>query len=403
MKLDAKTVAGLGLSGKKDVIHFDDALSGFGYRLRAGAEGKILRSWIAQYRRAGATRRYLIGSADTLTAEQARTMAKKVLAKVALGEDPQGDKGARRDKDKLSLRSVVDEYLASKEKSLRRRTLVETKRYLTGSYFRSLHAMPVDQISRRDIASKLVTISRESGSATARHARAVLSAMYVWGMRSGLVEANPVANTPEPDAGAPRERTLTDNEVAAVWRAADAAGEYGKVIQLLILTGCRRSEIGGLRWTELNPESGTWVLPAARSKNGRSHTLPLSPAAWAIIDQMPRMAFRDSLFGLHGSGFTGWSLGKQALDARSGVSGWTVHDIRRSVATKMADLGIQPHIIEQILNHASGHKAGIAGIYNRSSYEREVKSALALWADHVEALVNGVESTIIAFTPPAAS
>jgi integrase len=123
----------------------------------------------------------------------------------------------------------------------------------------------------------------------------------------------------------------------------------------------------------------------------------------AIIEAVPRMVGRDQLFGQRASGFTGWSRGRAALDQRAGVRDWTVHDIRRSVATRMADIGIAPHIIEQILNHRSGHKAGPAGIYNRSNYEREVRSALALWDDHLRTLVAGGKRKIIPYAPHVAS
>ena len=122
-----------------------------------------------------------------------------------------------------------------------------------------------------------------------------------------------------------------------------------------------------MRGRRFDFEQGTWTLPAARSKNDRAHTLPLLPSMLAIIKAVPRMAGRDQLFGARGGGFTGWSRGKAVLDERSGVKDWTTHDIRRTVATRMADLGIMPHVIEQILNHQSGHKAGPAGIYNKSS------------------------------------
>jgi len=120
----------------------------------------------------------------------------------------------------------------------------------------------------------------------------------------------------------------------------------------------------------------------------------------AILDGVPRMASREKLFGERSpTGFQSWDLNKQNLDARSGVTGWQLRDIRRSVATKMADIGVQPHIIEQILNHVSGHRAGAAGVYNRSSYEREVRAALAMWSDHVRSLVERGESKkILPFT-----
>ena len=150
-------------------------------------------------------------------------------------------------------------------------------------------------------------------------------------------------------------------------------------------------------WSEFNFEQGTWTLPASRSKNKRAHTLPLLPAMRAIIEAVPRMASRDQLFGQRANGLTAWSRGKPELDRRSGVKNWTTHDIRRSVATRMADIGILPHVIEQILNHQSGHKAGPAGIYNRSSYEREVRSALALWEDHVRSIVEGGKRKIVLY------
>jgi integrase len=168
---------------------------------------------------------------------------------------------------------------------------------------------------------------------------------------------------------------------------------------LLILTGCRRQEIGGMFWSELDVERGTWTLPKERSKNGRAHTLPLPAMAWSVINAVPRIASRDHLFGVRaGSGFTAWAANKTALDQRLGdtVAPFILHDIRRSVATRMADVGVQPHIVEQILNHQSGHKAGPAGIYNRSSYEREVRIALALWADHVRTLITGGERRVVA-------
>jgi integrase len=114
-----------------------------------------------------------------------------------------------------------------------------------------------------------------------------------------------------------------------------------------------------------------------------------------IIESIPHRDGFDLLFGRK-HGFTGWSIGKRALDKKLGLKQWTHHDIRRSVATGLANIGVQPHVVEQILNHRSGHKSGVAGIYNRSSYEREVRAALALWSDHVGTLVEGGERKVVA-------
>src|SRR5262249_37501891 len=154
-----------------------------------------------------------------------------------------------------------------------------------------------------------------------------------WCMEMGLVENNPTIGATKPAENQPRERVLDDSELAAIWRAC-GDDDYGRIIKLLICTGCRRQEIGGMCWSELDRDAGTWTLPASRSKNKRQHALPLLPAMRKIVEAVPRMATRDQLFGTRGPGFTRWSDGKRALDARSGVKNWTVHDIRRSVATR---------------------------------------------------------------------
>jgi integrase len=197
---------------------------------------------------------------------------------------------------------------------------------------------------------------------------------------------------------------LSDGELAAIWRACND-DEYGKIVRLLILLGSRRGEVGGMCWSEIDLDRATWTLPAKRSKNGRKHELPLMPTALDIIAGVPRMVSRDSLFGERAGHFTSWARNKPELDKRSGVTEppWTVHDIRRSVATRMADIGITPHIIEEILNHVSGHKGGVAGIYNRSSYDREVRAALALWSDHVRMLIEGGERKVLSFPPSPAA
>ena len=397
MKLTDKTVAVLALDGKKDAIHFDDSLTGFGYRMRQGAGGKVLRSWIAQYRRAGATRRMLIGSAAAVTADQARTKAKKVLAAVALGDDPQAEKAERRTKDRVTMRTVVDEYIADKTSDWRAQTQHGAALYLTGPYFRTLHGMAVDKIARRDVASRLVAIKREHSPIVAAAARAKLSAFFVWCLRQGLTEHNPVIGTEQPKRAASRDRVLSDDELAAIWRSCND-GDHGKIVRMMILTGCRRNEIGGMRWSEIASDKGTWTLPAVRSKNKRALTLPVLPMMREILDTVPQMASRDQLFGQRSEkGFAGWDKGKQSIDEGSGVAGWRRHDLRRTVATRMADIGIAPHIIEAVLGHHGGFRAGVAGVYNKSSYQREIRAALAQWHDHVRSIVTGGERKIVPF------
>jgi integrase len=397
VKLDAKTIAALKLGDRTDLIVFDDQLPGFGFRLRQGSGGKLLKSFIAQYRHAGATRRVLLGSAGKVTPEQARQAAKKLLAKVALGDDPQADKVERRDKDRMTVRAVIAEYLTVKAKQVRPKTMTEIVRYLTNpGYFGLLHRLPIDKVSRKDVASALLAISRTRGNTTATLARTALSAFFTWSMQMGLTEANPVIGTARYEVK-PRARVLTDAELAKIWKAS-GTDDFGKIVKLLILTAARRTEVGGMAWSEIDSIDSTWTIAASRSKNGRAHTLPLMPGMIELIAGTPRMVDRDQLFGLrYAAGFSQWSEAKDELDQRLDIAEpWTLHDLRRSAATRMADLGIAPHVIEQILNHQSGHKSGVAGIYNRSSYEREVRAALALWEDHIRTLIVGGKRKVVA-------
>ena len=173
-------------------------------------------------------------------------------------------------------------------------------------------------------------------------------------------------------------------------------GDYGAIVRLLILTGQRREEVGGMLQSEIDTAGALWRIGAERTKNGLPHEVPLSAPALAVLRGLRRRKDtgdeRDLVFGSRDGPFSGWSKAKSALDARlTGALGrvpaaWRLHDIRRTVATGMADLGVQPHVIEAVLNHISGHKAGVAGVYNRSTYATEKRAALDMWADHVTTL-----------------
>jgi integrase len=397
-KLDARTVAALTLAdGKAEEFYWDDRLDRFGLRLRR-SDDRVLRSWVVQYRRAGASRRMTIGS-GALTAEQARTAARKALAKVDLGEDPQADRSERRAKDRVSFAATVAEYIAVKRDEVRSATLRLITGYLQrGSYFKALWAMPIDRITRKDVAAQLVRIARENGKPTAGQARSKLSAFFTWAIKMGLVEQNPVIGTAQPKPNPARDRVLSDAELVAIWMAANGGDDFSRIIRLLILLPCRRAEVGGLTWSEIDLAAATWTIPAARTKNARTITLPLSASALRIIEQVARRAGRDHLFGRqHARGFSGWGKAKQMLDAKLSIAAWNVHDLRRTCATRLSDLGTAPHVIEQILNHQSGHKAGVAGIYNRSSYEREVRAALLRWEDHIRTLLEGGARKVLTF------
>ena len=230
----------------------------------------------------------------------------------------------------------------------------------------------------------------------ARHLFSALSTMFTWLHRHRRVEANPCAGVHRPEPGGSRDRVLTDAEIAKFWHAASAERHVGSLLKLLLLTGARLNEAAGLRRSELSDDGATWTLPAARSKNKRAHVVPLSAQARGLIAAVPNLG-SDLLWTTTGTTpVSGWSKIKLRLDrAMVDVPPWRLHDLRRTCATGMAEIGIAPHVIEAVLNHVSGPKGGVAGVYNRASYAAEKKAALERWADHVERLVSGKTAKVV--------
>jgi integrase len=277
----------------------------------------------------------------------------------------------------------------------------------------------IHHINRGTVALRMSEIASKSGPIAANRSRSTLSAMFGWAMREGIVDANPVVGTNKAAEEASRERVLSSWELADIWAACREDG-YGRMVRLLMLTGQRHQEDGGMRWGEIDLDRGMWSLPGERAKNKRPHAVPLAPIAVSMLESSPRRAGRDYVFGEGKAGFSGWARCKEALDRRirearakvaavageraglpQPIAAWRMHDLRRTVATGMAELGVQPHIVEAVLNHRSGHKGGVAGVYNRATYGREVGAALALWADHLRSIVEHGERKIVPLKKPA--
>ena len=392
MKLTQKNVAALALpDGKSEAIFFDDDLPGFGIRIRVGGS----RTWIYQYKIGNQNRRVTLGSLAALTPACARDTAAEMHAMVRLGRDPAGEKTEGRARAAETMIAVVQSYLTYQSGHLRPRSYRELERHLL-RYCKPLHGLQLHKIDRRTAAARIADLAAFSGAATANRVRASLSALFAWAMRQGLLDANPVTGTNrQPEQS--RTRVLSDDELRIIWNAL-GSDDYSAIIRLLILTGQRRDEIGSLCWSEVTDDQ--IILPPQRTKNARGHRIPIVPAVRAILDSRERKG--TFVFGRHSAKpFSGWGVSKAGLDRRIRAAGhrlepWRLHDLRRSLSTGMHEqLGIPPHIVEGILNHVSGHKSGVAGVYNRASYERESRIALTRWADHVLAVVEGQERKVV--------
>ena len=394
MKLTAKNVLTLPVpAGKADHIVWDDDVHGLGLRIRDGR-----RTLVFQYKIGDQHRRMNLGAVSAISFGKTRETAKDLYARVRLGQDPASEKAEARIKAAETFAAVAARFLEYKRTRLRPRSYPDVERHLL-VHAKALHGLQLAKIERRDIATVIAAVADNSGAVTGNRVRTSLSTFFSWAMMYGLIEGNPVAGTAR-NREHSRERVLDPVELRAIWNNL-ADDHYGAIVKLLALTGQRAGEIAALRWSEIH--GNTVVLPSDRTKNHRVHVVPLSAAARAILEAQPRRTNaagreRDLIFG-HGEGaFSGWSKAKGELDARiTAVIGkplphWTPHDLRRTAATQMAELGVQPHVIEGVLNHVSGHRAGVAGIYNRASYEREKTIALDLWADRLMAIVEGRET-----------
>jgi len=394
VKLTQRLVDSIALpAGKADAVHYDDALPGFGLRIRDGGS----RMFVVQYKLGAQTRRMTLGSTAQLRLDDARAKARDILAAVRLGQDPAGKKAeavaALADRCEPHIRC----YLARQKTRLRPSSYGLAEAHFL-DHWKPLHALAITKIDRRTIAARLNELVADRGPAAADRARAVLSAFFAWAMKEGLVETNPVIATNRPYDRKGRERFLSEQEIAQVWRAA-GDDAFGTIVKLLLLTGCRREEIGQLRWSEVDLAARLIRLPGERVKNGRAHDVPLSAPAVALLRTVPQVAGRDALFGQNGLG--AYSIPKKVLDARvaaangAPIPSWVIHDLRRTCTTHMAKLGVQPHVIDAVTNHAGSHKAGVAGVYNKWTYEPEKRAALERWAEHVMALVEGRASHVV--------
>lgn len=383
-------------AGKSELLLFDDDLSGFGLRLHPSGRG----TWFAQFRIGKQQRRLSLGTRSTVHPDEARRLARDALAKAQLGQDPQAERAKSKVKAQASytLGSLAEAYLQRHAAPrLKPRSFLEVERHLRTAWA-PLAGTDVNGVRRADVAARLAALAKDNGPFAANRARAALSALFSWAMGEGLAEANPVAGTNRPAEEVARDRVLSDSELALAWTLA-GPGDFGAIVHLLILTAARREEVAAMRWDEL--EGPLWRIPRERTKNGRPHELCLPRGALDVLEGHPRQEGRDLVFGSRTGPFSGFSKAKRDLDARmlvalremrgpkANLTPWRLHDLRRTTATGMAGIGVAPHVVEAVLNHVSGHKAGVAGVYNRATYTAEKREALQRWADHVNGLAGG--------------
>lgn len=419
---------------EKDAFVWDHDVAGFGLKVTP-AGGKI---YVFQYRiaRPGEAertpaKRYTIGKHGKLTPDQARKRARELAALVEQGIDPRQREldaiAAVDEADRLALEKarievelafdkVADLWLDHYENEKQRRpSSVRLARTIVNNHLKpKLKSKPMPHIGRADLQPVIDAIP-VTNRGIRRAVFAYASVLFGWAAKRGDIAANPLKDMAKPEAPKARERVLTDDELAAVWKASATSVEpFGPFFRLLILTGQRRAEVTGMNWNELDRASSIWTIPADRAKNRVAHIVPLSSMAIAELDRLalagqvkakldnpdskrwPKAGFVLSTTGK--TGISGVTKVKNTLDAtiakaREGeaLAGWRIHDLRRTLATGLQRLGVRFEVTEAVLNHISGSRAGVAGIYQKHDWKEEKRSALDAWARHVEAILKPAE------------
>jgi integrase len=370
--------------GAERIEVWDAKLPGFGVRVSPTGT----KSFVLLYRFAGSPRRLTLGRYPVLALAEARQLAREALNQVARGIDPQ--QGKKRKTAPPSFAGIVEEFVRVHcERRNRGRTRTETARILRFDFVSRWPRRDAQDITRKDVLAVLDSIVERGSPVAANNALSAIRKFFNWCLERGLIEGNPCNAIKKPTKPVARDRVLSDDELRSVWKASEAIGyPFGPLVQLLILTGQRRNEVTSMRWPDIDFEPAIWSIPGEFTKNGKPHLVPLAPAVVARISSLPRL-HETLVFPARGNAnatFSGFSKLKTRMDELSGVSGWTLHDLRRSAATHLGRLGVAPHVVERILNHASGSFRGVAGVYNRFHYLPEMREGLERWAQHIEQL-----------------
>ena len=384
------------VKAERRIDYWDDVERGL--VLRVSPTG--VKSWTVVYTREsdGAKRRVTLGQFPAVSLEKARAKALKAKTAVSEGGDPAGDKRERR--EAMTIKQLGALYLEKYAKR-NKKTWAEDERLLKVEVYPEIGDMKAVAVKRRDLLDIIEAKAEAGHLAASNQILAVVRKMFNWAVDGDYLETSPAIGVKPRGKAVRRDRVLSDAEVKAIWNALpEAAFRVGTadVFRLLLLTGQRSGEVCGMRRSEIDVDEARWTIPGGRTKNGLTHVVPLSPSALAIVQAALEKADDEKdapLFTRTGVPIESNAIAQAArLKLQVTDEPWTPHDIRRTVATGMAGISIAPHIVEAVLNHISGFKAGVAGVYNRNTYEPEKRRALDMWAEHLAALTDGRKSKV---------
>ena len=366
---------------KSDVVYWDAGCPGFGVKLTP----KGRRVFIVIYRTGGAgsrLRKYTIGPYGRVTLHQARVAAQKVFAAKLEGRDPAAEKReAKRRVVADRVEDLLEAFIA--QRLSQNRSGGEIARLLRREMGKTWTGRSIHEISKRDVVELVSAIEQRGAPVAANKTLKSIKTFLRWCVGRAVLDQSPAEGVPLPAKEVARDRVLDDRELAQVILAArKMGGPYGGIVELLALTGQRREEVAGLQWAELDLVQRIWTLPKSRTKNAKAHVVHLSEQSMAVLARADQQG--PYVFSLLGAKpFQEFSRAKRLLDQLSGVTGWRLHDLRRTCVSGMARLGVAPHVADKILNHQAGTISGVAAVYQRHDFLAERRDALELWEAHV--------------------
>jgi integrase len=370
---------------KSDVVYWDVGCPGFGVKVTP----KGRKVFIVLYRTGGAgsrLRKYTIGPYGRVTLHQARVTGQKVFAAKLEGRDPAAEKRAARRRIVADrVEDLLETFIA--QRLSQNRSGGEIARLLRREIGNSWAGRSIHEISKRDVVEVVTAIEQRGTPIAANKALKATKTFLRWCVGRAVLDQSPAEGVPLPSKEVARDRVLDDNELAQVILAArKIVGPYGGIVELLALTGQRREEVARLQWEELDLARRLWTLPKSRTKNAKAHLVHLSEQSMAVLTHADhRGPYVFSLLGT--KPFPGFSRAKRQLDQLSGVTGWRLHDLRRTCVSGMARLGIAPHVADKILNHQSGTISGVAAVYQRHEFLAERQQALERWGIHISQIL----------------
>jgi integrase len=381
------------------IEYFDTHLPAFGLRISYSGT----KAWFVTTRVDGKLTRITLGRHPAITLAEARDNARQVIEQAKAGKDPREIQAeARRQKEherRTTFGGIVELFMQRHvRRNLRPNTAREYRRILQGPDTEDWQSRPITSITKADVVDLLHRIEARGSPAAANRALAYLSKFFNWCLEQDQLTASPAARVRALTSTRSRERVLSPEELVWVWKGLDGwTSTFAALFKILLLTGQRRAEVGGMRWAELRDlgnDQAVWELPATRTKNRQAHLVPLATEVQDILSGLPRIG--PLVFTSRSErSISGFSKAKAVLDERitalrvkaglAPLPAWTLHDLRRTMVTMMNErLGIAPHIVEAVVNHISGpSKRGVAGVYNRALYLDERRRALEAWATFV--------------------